>query len=121
LTELAKRCADFQTKTRLLILATFCRAHASRLMARLSAFGRGPLPVPPEDLMLPPDVDEGLRREASIAAASASRYRAMAELAREKADLSSAWVCELNRKEEEDRARELAALAESHGAAASRC
>ncbi len=38
----------------------------------------------------------------------------MAELARREADLSSAWVCELNRSEEEDRSVELLKLAQQN-------
>ncbi|MFP2901105.1 hypothetical protein [Corallococcus sp. 4LFB] len=41
-------------------------------------------------------------------------------MARQHADLSSAWVCELNRTEEQDRARELLALAEGALAAVRR-
>ena len=47
LTVIAERSQDVRLKARLLVLAAFCRAHASRLLARLSAMGRGPLPVPP--------------------------------------------------------------------------
>ena len=42
---------------------------------------------------------------------SAIRYDSIATLARTQSDLSSAWVCELNRSEEEDRASELLRLA----------
>ncbi|MFP2963607.1 hypothetical protein ACLEPN_39210 [Myxococcus sp. 1LA] len=70
-----------------------------------------------------PDTLLELRREGAFARASAARYETTAELARQQADLSSAWVCELNRTEEQDRSRELLALAEGalgpvvHGAA----
>ena len=50
LTTIAESCGDVRMKARLLVLAAFCRAHASRLLARLSAMGRGPLPVPPEEV-----------------------------------------------------------------------
>lgn len=118
MTMLAERLADSRGRARLMVLAAFCRAHASRLLARLAALGRGPLPVPPEELTLDEDTVLELRREAAFARASAARYEVTAELARQHADLSSAWVCELNRTEEQDRARELLTLAE--GAAQAR-
>lgn len=112
MTALAERLRDSRGRARLMVLAAFCRAHASRLMARLAALGRGPMPVPPEDIELDEDTVLELRREAAFARASAARYESTAEMARQHADLSSAWVCELNRTEEQDRARELLALAE---------
>ncbi len=118
MTMLAERLGDSRGRARLMVLAAFCRAHASRLLARLAALGRGPLPVPPEELTLDEDTVTELRREGSFARASAARYEVTAELARQHADLSSAWVCELNRTEEQDRARELFALAEGAAQAA---
>ncbi|MCP3101626.1 hypothetical protein LZ198_22370 [Myxococcus sp. K15C18031901] len=112
MTMLAERIMDARIRARLMVLAAFCRAHASRLLARLAALGRGPLPVPPEHIELDADTLLELRREGAFARASAARYETTAELARQQADLSSAWVCELNRTEEQDRARELLALAE---------
>ncbi|MFY2557870.1 hypothetical protein ACN469_09600 [Corallococcus terminator] len=112
MTMLAERISDARVRARLMVLAAFCRAHASRLLARLAALGRGPLPVPPEEIELDADTLKELRREGAFARASAARYETTAELARQQADLSSAWVCELNRTEEQDRARELLALAE---------
>ncbi len=112
MTMLAERLGDSRGRARLMVLAAFCRAHASRLLARLAALGRGPLPVPPEEISLDEDTVMELRREGAFARASAARYESTAELARQHADLSSAWVCELNRTEEQDRARELFALAE---------
>lgn len=112
MTMLAERLGDSRGRARLMVLAAFCRAHASRLLARLAALGRGPLPVPPEEITLDPDTIMELRREGAFARASAGRYESTAELARQHADLSSAWVCELNRTEEQDRSRELFALAE---------
>jgi hypothetical protein len=117
MTMLAERLNDSRGRARLMVLAAFCRAHASRLLARLAALGRGPLPVPPEEILLDADTVLELRREGAFARASAARYEATAELARQHADLSSAWVCELNRTEEQDRARELFALAEGAAAA----
>ncbi|WP_244224654.1 hypothetical protein [Corallococcus sicarius] len=111
---------DARVRARLMVLAAFCRAHASRLLARLAALGRGPLPVPPEEIDLDPDTVLELRREGAFARASAARYESTAEMARQHADLSSAWVCELNRTEEQDRARELLALAEGALAAVRR-
>jgi len=118
MTMLAERLGDSRGRARLMVLAAFCRAHASRLLARLAALGRGPLPVPPEEISLDDDTVLELRREGAFARASAARYESTAELARQHADLSSAWVCELNRTEEQDRARELFALAEGAAQAA---
>jgi bacterioferritin (cytochrome b1) len=112
LSELADRAGDVRLKARLLVLAAFCRAHASRLLARLSAMGRGPMPVPPEELEIEPDLRLALAHEAAAARNAAQRYEEMAETARAHADYSSAWVCELNRAEEEDRASELGRLAQ---------
>ena len=112
MTALAERVADPRARARLMVLAAFCRAHASRLLARLAALGRGPLPVPPEDVDVGPDLALELRREGAFARTSAARYESTAEMARQHADLSSAWVCELNRTEEQDRSRELLSLAE---------
>ena len=66
--------------------------------------------MPALDTELSADLLVALRREASFARTSAARYEQVAEMARTHADLSSAWVCELNRTEELDRARELFAL-----------
>jgi len=113
LTAFAERVADNSARARLLVLAAFCRAHASRILARLSALGRLPLPVPDEDVGEDEPLREGLRKEAREARAAADRYEEMADLARTQADLSSAWVCELNRSEEEDLYLELGRLAEA--------
>jgi len=110
---LGERFDDPQLKARMRVLSSFCRAHASRLMARLSALGRGPLPVPPEDIDVDGDLLELLRCEAVAARTAALRYGSMADLARSQADLSSAWVCELNRSEEEDRATELLLMSQT--------
>jgi hypothetical protein len=114
LTELAERISDPRLGARLRVLAAFCRAHASRLLARLAALGRGPLPVPAESEEDLGDVEAVLRKEAHFARVCAGRYETLAQLARNQADLSSAWVCELNRTEEEDRALELLRLLEDH-------
>jgi hypothetical protein len=112
MTALAERVGDPRARARLMVLAAFCRAHASRLLARLAALGRGPLPVPPEDVEVSADLAHELRREGAFARTAAARYEGTAEMARQHADLSSAWVCELNRTEEQDRSRELLSLAE---------
>lgn len=94
-----------------MVLAAFCRAHASRLLARLTNLGCKLLPAPPAGIELEADIETELRREAEAARAMAARYETTADLARQNADLSSAWVCELNRTEEQDRASELLTLA----------
>jgi hypothetical protein len=112
MTALAERVGDPRARARLMVLAAFCRAHASRLLARLAALGRGPLPVPSEDVEVGEDLALELRKEGVFARTAAARYESTAEMARQHADLSSAWVCELNRTEEQDRSRELLTLAE---------
>jgi hypothetical protein len=112
LTAIAERALNTSQRARLLVLSAFCRAHASRLLARLTAMGRGPLPVPSE-----PEQEEELRdalmHESSRARLSAGRYGQLALMARAQGDVSSAWVCELNRTEEEDRYREMQQMLES--------
>jgi hypothetical protein len=106
----AEAVGDPVVKARLLVLAAFCRAHASRILARLAALGRGPIPVPPDEEEGPGGPGpafEGLSRARGVARAAASRYAVMADLARAMSDLSSAWVCELNRSEEEQLISEL--------------
>jgi hypothetical protein len=109
LAELAERTPDRRVRARLLVLAAFCRAHASRNLSRLVALGQGPLPVPLERPGAE-TLEEGVRHEELLARTLCERYRSMAALARQQGDLSSSWVCELNRSEEEDRAEELATL-----------
>jgi hypothetical protein len=103
----AESAAEPRLRGRLMVLSAFCRAHASRLLARLAAMGRGPLPVPPDAVTLEEDVATVVGNEAILAKASARRYSSLAEAARASADYSSAWVCELNGAEEDDRAIEL--------------
>src|SRR5579884_3867649 len=91
----AEQAKDARVRGRLMVLSAFCRAHASRLLARLSAMGRGPLPVPPDEVRLEEEVATVVASEAAAARASAKRYGALAEAARTQADYSSAWVCEL--------------------------
>lgn len=109
---LAEQRGDFRRKARLSVLAAFCRAHASRLLSRLAAMGRGPLPVPSESVDVGEDFAVAVRAEAECVDRLFERYEAIAQLAREQCDLSSAWVCDLNRAECRDVARELRAMAE---------
>ncbi|HYV44515.1 MAG TPA: hypothetical protein VFA20_06610 [Myxococcaceae bacterium] len=108
---LAERVLAPALRSRLLVQSAFCRAHACRLLARLSTNGRGPLPVPAPDDEPPPGPLEALVEEARLAKDAATRYRTAADLARKLGDLSSAWVCELNGTEEVDRASQLLAMA----------
>jgi len=108
---LAERVLAPPLRSRLLVLSAFSRAHACRLLARLSTNGRGPLPVPAPDDDPPPGPLEALAEEARRAKDAANRYRAAADVARKLGDLSSAWVCELNGTEEGDRAAQLLAMA----------
>ena len=112
MTELAERTEDRRCRSRLLVLSAVCQAHASRLLGRLASIGAGPLPVPPDELDIAPDLAEALRREGVRARCSAVRYAQVAEACRKTNDPAAAWVCELNRAEEEDRAAELMAMAE---------
>ena len=112
MTELAETVQDRRCRSRLLVLSAVCQAHASRLLGRLASIGAGPLPVPPDDLEIPPDLGEALRKEGLRARCSAVRYAQVAETCRRTNDPAAAWVCELNRAEEEDRATELLAMAE---------
>jgi hypothetical protein len=112
MTELAERAEDRRARSRLLVLSAVCQAHASRLLGRLASIGAGPLPVPPDDLEIPESMAEALRKEGLRARGSAVRYAQVAETCRKTNDPAAAWVCELNRAEEEDRAAELLAMAE---------
>jgi hypothetical protein len=116
---LAERMPYASHRARLLVLAAFCRAHASRLLARLTAMGRGPLPVPREDEeLLAVDLKEALEHEARGARTAASRYAQLALMARSSGDVSSAWVCELNRSEEDERSKELTQMGDALTASA---
>jgi hypothetical protein len=112
MTELAEFVEDRRSRSRLLVLSAVCQAHASRLLGRLASLGVGPLPVPPEDLNLPDLLSDALRKEGLRARNSALRYAQVAESCRQANDPAAAWVCELNRAEEEDRSAELLAMAE---------
>ena len=97
-------------RARLLMLAAFCRSHAARLVARLSTLGTCPLPVPPEEVPADPDLGRELRGQARAARHAAARYAVLAEASRAREDVSSAWVCELNRAEEAELAEALEGL-----------
>jgi hypothetical protein len=106
----AEEAAPGADRARLLMLAAFCRSHAARLVARLSTIGSCPLPVPPEHVQADPDLSRELRRQARTARHAAARYAALAEASRAREDISSAWVCELNRAEEAELAEALEGL-----------
>lgn len=108
---LSERAPTPRTRSRLLAFAAGCQAHASRLLARMAARGGGPLPVPPDELALSESFSAAVGEEAERARHAAERYAAMAGLARKLMDPSAAWICELNRAEELDRAHELVELA----------
>jgi hypothetical protein len=106
----AEEAAHGADRARLLMLAAFCRSHAARIVARLSTLGSCPLPVPPEQVPSDPDLSRELRRQARAARHAAARYAALAEASRAREDISSAWVCELNRAEEAELAEALEGL-----------
>ncbi|MEN9797895.1 MAG: hypothetical protein RL653_1591 [Pseudomonadota bacterium] len=106
----AEEASPGADRARLLMLAAFCRSHAARLVARLSTLGSCPLPVPPEHVPKDPDLSRELRRQARAARRAAARYAALAEASRAREDISSAWVCELNRAEEAELAEALEGL-----------
>lgn len=112
MTELAERIQDRRCRSRLLVLSAVCQAHASRLLGRLASIGAGPLPVPPDELDIPDSLADALRKEGIRARCSAVRYAQVAETCRRTNDPAAAWVCELNRAEEEDRAAELLSMAD---------
>lgn len=76
--------------------------------------GRCPLPVPPEEVELEADPAVELKAQAHTARHAAARYDSLAESSRAQADVSSAWVCELNRAEEAELAEELEIMALLH-------
>lgn len=109
---IAERVVSGRIRARMMVLAAFSRAHASRLLARLNMLGRGPLPVAPDVACVGADMAREIAVAASVARQRVERYKRAAEVARSEADLSSAWVFELNATEEADAARELARFAE---------
>lgn len=116
LRSLAQRVGDRRVSARLNVLASFCRSHKQRLLVRMQAQRK--LTLVPADGVVPEssapklsgDVVAELRSEAEVAKTHALYYEETANLARQHADLSIAWVCDLNRTEEQDRARELLSL-----------
>jgi hypothetical protein len=109
---LAEAVGDARCRARLMVLAAFSRAHASRLLAHLAGMGRGPLPVPREDTQaIGSDIAGALRAAAAAAATLEQRFSRCVDAAQAANDLSAAWVCRLNETEERDAARELEAMA----------
>lgn len=109
---LAEVVGDARCRARLMVLAAFSRAHASRLLAHLAGMGRGPLPVPREETpAIGTDIVGALRAAAADAATLERRFARCFEAATTANDLSAAWLCRLNETEERDAARELAAMA----------
>lgn len=108
---LAELVACPRDRARLKVMAAFSRAHASRLLQHVVSLGRGPMPIPGDEPPVDAHHHRALRAAAARARVSAKRLGEYAELARQQADLYSAWVCELNRTEEEDAARELLGMA----------
>lgn len=99
------------------VQAAFCRAHAARIGARLQQLKATLMPCAAEAPPVGGDRYAALRREARLAREFASRFEDLAEMAREHADLSTAWACDLSRTEELDRALILVELAQevAHG------
>lgn len=114
MTALAERMSDPRIRARLMVLAAFCRAHSSRCLNRLDEAKVG-LRCLSEATAWEAQALPTLLQEAQSAAAFAVRLEKMAALAREAGDFATAWVCELNRAEEVDRARELTGLAQAVG------
>lgn len=110
MTALAQRINEPRSRARLMVLAAFHRAHASRLLARLAALGRGPLPVPNQEVTMEGTVEQEFSHIIGLNEVLSERYVRTAEACRMGADLSSAWVCELNRTEALDAIRELKSL-----------
>lgn len=105
---LTERHSDARTRVRLSVQHAFCRAQANRLKVRLDALGAiYTSQLTAADTIASVTLLRALHWELAFTEVMAERSRAAAELARQQADLSSAWVCELNRTEEQDRAREL--------------
>lgn len=109
MTALAERLDVPRTRARVMVLAAFHRAHASRLLARLAALGRGPLPVPHLELT-PGTVEQEFSHLIALNEVLSERYLKAAAECRLGSDLSSAWVCELNRTETLDALKELKSL-----------
>lgn len=96
---------------RLSMQCAHLRAHRARVMARLAALGRPftLVPAPVTQLGAPSQEVEHLVHLCDV---MGERYRKAAQLAREGADVSTAWVCELNERELVETARALMGLLE---------
>lgn len=102
LISLSEQENDARKKARLLVMAAFFKAHGQRLEARLNSMGCKITLLPDLELKV-----TTITREAEICLIAAKVYGELADLSRKCADYSSAWVCELNRAECEDSAKEL--------------
>lgn len=107
---LKERMPEGGPRARLAILTVFCRAHTTRLRTRLEQMQLGPVPLPEaagDELSAFVPLASALRIEANWARTVAGRYDIVGEAARSQGDLSSAWLCELGRAEELERAQGL--------------
>ena len=108
---LAQKAREPRLSARISSWASVAKAHTTRLISRIAALGGGPLPVPPEEVEVTVPLDEALAAEIENARYSAERYALIALAARKVFDPSTAWICELNRSEELERANEFSQLA----------
>lgn len=113
MTSMATKMEMGPVRSRLMVLAAFSRAHASRLRARLVTMRPLLLPVVLDEEVPDTDLVYQLELEAGLALKSAKRYGELTELSRTNGDLSTSWVCQLNGTEEKDRVRELLKLAKT--------
>jgi hypothetical protein len=110
---LAQMAREPRLQTRIASWANVAKAHTSRLLTRIAALGGGPLPVPPDEVEVTQSLCEALAAESDSARFSAERYAVIALAARKIFDPSTAWICELNRAEELERANELSEFAQT--------
>ncbi len=103
---LAQKAREPRLQARISSWATVAKAHTTRLITRIAALGGGPLPVPPDEVEVTQSLMEALAAESESARYSAERYAMIALAARKVFDPSTAWICELNRAEELERANE---------------
>lgn len=107
---LKERVSEAGPRARLSILTVFCRAHTTRLRNRLEQMQVGPVLVPEaagDTLSSRVPLESALRIEAGWARTVAGRYDIVGEAARAQGDISAAWLCELGRQEELERAQGL--------------
>lgn len=107
---LTERMPAGSPRARLSILTVFCRAHSARLRGRIEQMQLGAVPLPADagdafSAFVP--LESALRIEAGWARTVADRYDIVGEFARGQGDISSAWLCELGRQEELERAQGL--------------